>query len=441
MRIGDNELELFLKKRNKKDSFIKKSSHFKNEVYINVKQGNHVLKQIDMINLSLNDLCIIRTLQPNVEQHLTEIVDHFYQNLEKESSLMKIIKNHSTIEKLKQTLRSHIHEMFSGQIDDAYIKQRYTIAHVHVKVGLEPKWYMCAFQELLHSLLTIAENQVNSLEEFKQVALAITKIVSLEQQIVLEAYELENERIRKEAEEVKTQIMVRVNQNATELAAVSEETSSAIHQLTEKSNQIKAVTQTGSEIAISTEEKSEEGIKRLKKLEAVMKETEQNMLNMSTDMEYLIDNTKKIEQIVVLVTSIAEQTNLLALNASIEAARSGEHGRGFAIVAEEVRKLAEGTKKSVSEVSQLISNMSNTTHQISSSIQEVSEGIKTGTIETQRTNEFFDHILHSMMEVKDQNIKINEEICDFNQIFEEINKAAEHVAITSDALTNMTTTL
>ena len=79
--------------------------------------------------------------------------------------------------------------------------------------------------------------------------------------------------------------------------------------------------------------------------------------------------------------------------------------------------------------------------QMSFSIQEVSEGIKTGTSESQRTNEFFDHILHSMMEVKDQNIKINEEIYDFNQIFEEINKAAEHVAITSDALTNMTTTL
>lgn len=432
---------LFLKADKKKDSLIKKSSQLKNEVSINVKQGNNVLKQIDMINLTLNDLCIIRSLQPIIEQHLTEIVDHFYQNLEKESSLMKIIKDHSTIENLKKTLRRHVNEMFSGQIDEAYIKQRYTIAHVHVRVGLEPKWYMCAFQELIHSLLNVAENHVDSLEEYKQVVLAITKILSLEQQIVLEAYELENERIRKEAEGVKSQILLRVNQNATELAAISEETSSAIHQMTEKSNQIKAVTQAGSDIAINTEVKSEEGIIRLKKLEAVMKETEKSMTNISANMGYLADNTKKIEQIVVLVTSIAEQTNLLALNAAIEAARSGEHGRGFAIVAEEVRKLAEGTKSSVSEVSQLISNIINTTNQMSSSIQDVSEGIKTGTVESQRTNEFFDHILQSMIEVKHQNIKINEEISNFNQIFEEINKAAEHVAITSDALTNMTTTL
>lgn len=423
------------------DSLVKKSSHFKNEVFINVNQGNNILKQIDMIDLTLNDLCIIRSLQPIIEQHLTEIVDCFYQNLEKESSLMKIIKDHSTIEKLKKTLCTHVQEMFRGRVDDTYIKQRYIIAHVHVKVGLEPKWYMCAFQDLLHSLLNIAKQHVDSLEEYIQVVLAITKILSLEQQIVLEAYELENERIRKEAEEVKNQMMLRVNQNATELAAISEETSSSIQQMTEKSNQIKAVTQAGSDVAISTEEKSEEGIKRLKRLEAVMKETEQSMINISTDMRYLTDNTKKIEQIVVLVTSIAEQTNLLALNAAIEAARSGEHGRGFAIVAEEVRKLAEGTKSSVSEVSQLISNITNTTHQMSSSIQEVSEGIKTGTIESQKTNEFFDQILQSMVEVKHQNIRINEEISDFNQIFEEINKAAEHVAITSDALTNMTTTL
>lgn len=432
---------LFSKGKKRGSSFVTTSATVKKEVFIKVNKDSDVLKQIEMMNLTLDDLCMIRTFQPVIEQHLTEIVEQFYQNLEKEQSLLDIIHQNSTFERLKKTLRTHIYEMFSGQVDEDYIKQRYMIAHVHVKVGLEPKWYMCAFQELLQLIFNIVEQHTDNTNDYKQAILAITKIVSLEQQMVLEAYELENARIRKEAEEVKNQIMLKVNQNAADLAAISEETSSAILQMTGKSNQIKAVTQKGSEIAISTEKKSEEGIERLKKLEMIMNETEQKMKNISRDMGQLVDNTRKIEQMVVLVTSIAEQTNLLALNAAIEAARSGEHGKGFAVVAEEVRKLAESTKSSVAEVSQLIHDISFTTTKMSSSILGASEGIKTGTEESHKTNEFFDHILQSMNQVKQQNIKIDDEISDFNQIFEDINKAAEQIAISSDELTNMTTLL
>lgn len=411
------------------------------DVFIHVNQDSDVVKQMKMIDFTLKDLSIIRSFQPIVEQHITKIVDQFYGNLEKEQLLMEIIHHHSSIKRLKETLRVHITEMFSGQINDDFIKQRYIIAHVHVKIGLEPKWYMCSFQDLLQSLINLVEPQVESIEEYKQAVLAITKIVNLEQQIVLEAYELENARIRKKAEDEKRKIMLRVNQSATELAATSEETCSSIQQMTIKSNQIQTVTHAGSEIAISTEEKSTEGILRLQQLEGIMKESEQNMIKISTDMGQLTDSTKKIEQIVELVTSIAEQTNLLALNAAIEAARSGEHGKGFAVVAGEVRKLAEDTKSSVIEVSKLINDIAYISDVMSSSIKKVCEGLKMGTLESLKTNEFFDLILQSMIEVKQQNIKIDEEMSEINQIFEDINKAAEHVAVTSDELTNLTTCL
>ncbi|WHY59135.1 protoglobin domain-containing protein [Peribacillus simplex] len=128
---------------------------------------------------------------------MTQIVGDFYKNLENGSSLMKIISDNSSVERLKKTLHRHMFEMFSGTNDDAYVKQRYIIAQVHVQIGLQPKWYMSAFQDLLQSLIIHVISDIKNIEQYQENMLAVTKIFNLEQQIVLEAYELENEKIRK----------------------------------------------------------------------------------------------------------------------------------------------------------------------------------------------------------------------------------------------------
>ena len=108
-------------------------------------------------------------------ENINEIVEQFYENLTNEPSLLKIINNNSTIGRLKKTLTQHISEMFDGIIDQSYIQKRIHIAHVHVKIGLQTKWYMCAFQDLLLSLSTIIEKNIVHKEDYFLAIRAVSK--------------------------------------------------------------------------------------------------------------------------------------------------------------------------------------------------------------------------------------------------------------------------
>ena len=122
----------------------------------------------------------------------------------------------------------------------------------------------------------------------------------------------------------------------------------------------------------------------------------EEIVNSSTaTVDKLGKRSQEIGQIVETISGIADQTNLLALNAAIEAARAGEHGRGFAVVADEVRKLAEESQSAAKRITDLIAAIQSDTIDAVDSMQKGNEAVKEGTTSVGQLKESFDRILEA----------------------------------------------
>jgi methyl-accepting chemotaxis protein len=127
----------------------------------------------------------------------------------------------------------------------------------------------------------------------------------------------------------------------------------------------------------------------IEKMRLVFERVEQSV----TRVFELEEKTRHVTQITALITSVAHRTNLLSLNASIEAARAGEAGRGFSVVADEIRKLAESAGQSAEEISKLVGEIQTDTHEVADEMRESSLGVREG-------REDVDTIAHSLEHIR-----------------------------------------
>ena len=190
--------------------------------------------------------------------------------------------------------------------------------------------------------------------------------------------------------------------NTTEQETVIKETEGRVRSMEQGVDRSITAMKAGLESVEETAKHAAIGNKLAAETVEHMNEIAKSVAESARIVQELGENSKEIGSIVETISALAEQTNLLALNAAIEAARAGEHGRGFAVVADEVRKLAEGSQQSVQKIGSIIGTIQATTEKAVETMKAGHDLVQKGRGNVEATGNSFNEIVN-MIRVAEEN--------------------------------------
>jgi methyl-accepting chemotaxis protein len=220
----------------------------------------------------------------------------------------------------------------------------------------------------------------------------------------------------------------RVSASSQQQSASASGMASAIEQMTASINQIAEHAQSAQQISSESGRLSAEGGHIVENTVREMEQIAASVNQSATIIEELGRHSENISAIVNVIKEIADQTNLLALNAAIEAARAGEQGRGFAVVADEVRKLAERTTQSTQEIGTMIAAIQNATGNAVSSMNSGVERVSSGVALSQQAGASIGQVQAGADRVVDVVNEISLAMNEQSKASSDIARNIEHIA-------------
>jgi len=331
----------------------------------------------------------LRKLWPLIEPNLDGILAGFYDHLRKDPRMKALVGDRQG--SLESAQKKHWKRLFTSGFDADYVASINRIGRAHVRIGLEPRWYIAGYQHVMSALtrLVIARFRFSPTRAGRAVD-AITKATMLDLDYAISTYQ--TMLIEREAER-----NARMNEAFERFRATVDRTLGAVAQtadtMQDRAGVLSDVAGSASSEAVSASAASEQTSVGVQTVASAAEELSSSIEEIgrqitgasdvarraatttdsaSDEVGRLSSAAQKIGDVIGLIQAIAEQTNLLALNATIEAARAGEAGRGFAIVAQEVKELASQTSKATEDIAAQITEVQTGTTKAVDAIRTIS---------------------------------------------------------------------
>nr|WP_066298422.1 globin-coupled sensor protein [Bacillus sp. FJAT-29937] len=308
------------------------------------------------MGLSQEHLEAIKSIRPIIMNMVDEGVAIILDHLLKFPSLEAIATSRTSRERLHNVFKTYLSGLFTGNFDEAFHTMRERMGHIHLNAGLPIGWFLAtfgAFQSIL--IPKIIEHLQDNPKQLSTSILAINHLFNLDGQIIVEDFMNSKIAQIEESHAQKLDLRDELLSISQELAVSMENSEASIIETALKTKLIKentVLTSKSSTNLVNLTHQYEEKIEDMSvSFDSLVEKIEMSI----SKTESLKDISGQISNMTHEIQKVADQTNLLALNAAIEAARAGHEGRGFTVVANEVRNLAENSKRMSNHIVELIS--------------------------------------------------------------------------------------